>query len=52
MKKVLIGAIFGVLAGIGIYTYARTRAEESVENDVGDFDIEFYVDNTNDVVKE
>lgn len=34
MKKVLIGAIVGLLAGIGIYAYSHKRAEDANDVDV------------------
>lgn len=53
MKKILFGAIAGLLAGVGIYAYCKHKAEANVENDIGEFDIVFNVDgNMNDIVKE
>ena len=34
MKRILFGIVVGVLAGIGIYTYARQRAEDANDVDV------------------
>lgn len=42
MKKILIGTIVGLLAGIGIYAYSRKRAE-----DVNDVDVVIDVDTIN-----
>lgn len=53
MKKVLFGAIAGLLAGVGIYAYYKHKAEADVENDIGELDVVFNVDsNMNDIVKE
>ena len=52
MKKVLFGAIAGLLAGVGIYAYCKHKAA-NIENDIGELDVVFNVDgNMNDIVKE
>lgn len=34
MKKVLFGVVVGILTGIGIYAYAKQRAEDANDVDV------------------
>lgn len=51
MKKVLFGAIAGLLAGVGIYAYCKHKAS-NIENDIGEFDNAFVDINMNDIVKE
>ena len=52
MKKILFGAIAGLLAGVGAYVYYKHKIA-NIENDIGEFDVVFNVDsNINDIVKE
>lgn len=34
MKKMLFGVVLGILAGVGIYAYAKQRAEDANDVDV------------------
>ena len=53
MKKVLIGAIVGLLSGIGIYTYYKHKVEMEVDvEDDSEFDNAFVDINMNNIIKE